>query len=225
MAIRLSKFFLVAATALYMSLVVFNNVTDYWSNYDFVMHVLSMDTTFPENKGMWRAIEASFIHHAVYWIIIAWEAAAAVLCWLGAYVLLIAIPATARQFDRAKGISILGITSCLLLWFSAFITVGGEWFLMWQAKDWNGIQAAFRMFTIMGIILVYLTRPEAELFSNGLLDTGQGSVGALTRAVNNKAADSKAADSKAVEDKVDNNKKGVDVQQRRKEDEGNKKLP
>jgi predicted small integral membrane protein len=42
----------------------------------------------------------------------------------------------------------------------AFISVGGEWFLMWQSKTWNGQDAAFRMFVVLGIILVYLSLPE-----------------------------------------------------------------
>ena len=58
MSLRLTKTALVGAIALFYTLVVFNNVTDYYSNYQFVRHVLSMDTTFPGNRGMWRAIES-----------------------------------------------------------------------------------------------------------------------------------------------------------------------
>jgi predicted small integral membrane protein DUF2165 len=54
---RLSKTLLVAASAFYYTLVVFNNLTDYNSNYQFVHHVLLMDSTFPGNRGMWRAIQ------------------------------------------------------------------------------------------------------------------------------------------------------------------------
>ena len=63
MHIRSSKVALVWAIAFFSSLVVFNNLTDYGSNYMFVAHVLQMDTTFPDNQGMWRAIDSpSFIH-------------------------------------------------------------------------------------------------------------------------------------------------------------------
>jgi predicted small integral membrane protein len=44
----------------------------------------------------------------------------------------------------------------------AFLTVGGEWFLMWQSHTWNGQDAAFRMFASLGIILIYLILPEPE---------------------------------------------------------------
>ena len=48
----------------------------------------------------------------------------------------------------------------MLLWFLAFITVGGEWFLMWQSSKWNGLGPALRMFTVMGVVLLYLNQPE-----------------------------------------------------------------
>ena len=50
------KTLMVAGLALYPLLVAFGNITDYDSNYVVVQHVLSMDTTFPGNKLMYRAI-------------------------------------------------------------------------------------------------------------------------------------------------------------------------
>lgn len=44
------------AVGLFYLLVVFNNLTDYNSNYQLVHHVLMMDSTFPGNAGMWRAM-------------------------------------------------------------------------------------------------------------------------------------------------------------------------
>jgi len=40
------------AVALYYLVVAFNNLTDYNSNYQFVHHVLLMDSTFPGNHGL-----------------------------------------------------------------------------------------------------------------------------------------------------------------------------
>ena len=50
----------------------------------------------------------------------------------------------------------------LLMWLVAFLSVGGEWFLMWQSKKWNGQEAAFRMFTVVGIVLLLVAQPENE---------------------------------------------------------------
>ena len=56
LATRLLKVAMVASTALFALLVAFNNLVDYGSNYEFVRHTLSMDTSFPGNALMGRAI-------------------------------------------------------------------------------------------------------------------------------------------------------------------------
>jgi predicted small integral membrane protein len=50
----------------------------------------------------------------------------------------------------------------LLLWLVAFLSVGGEWFLMWQSATWNGQEAAFRMFCVLGLVLLYMVMPDGE---------------------------------------------------------------
>jgi predicted small integral membrane protein len=162
MTIRLSKISLLLAVALFFTLVVFNNVTDYESNHQFVRHTLSMDTTFPNNRGLWRAIQNPALQTLFYVTIILWEAVTGVLCWWGAIPLLRTLKSPAAAFNAAKPIAIAALTLGLLLWFVAFLTVGGEWFLMWQSAVWNGQQAATRMFTILALILLYLASPEPQ---------------------------------------------------------------
>ncbi len=48
----------------------------------------------------------------------------------------------------------------MLLWFTGFISIGGEWFLMWQSTQWNATQAAFRIFVNLSIILVYVSMTD-----------------------------------------------------------------
>ncbi len=158
---RSSKVILIWAIALFASLVAFNNVTDYGSNYQFVSHVLRMDTTFPENRAMWRAIDSPFLNHAIYWFIILAETVVAILCWLGGFQLFRCIGDSAR-FNGAKSVAIMGLTLGIILWFTCFITVGGEWFLMWQSEKWNGQESAFRLTVIFGLVLVYLIQPDRE---------------------------------------------------------------
>jgi predicted small integral membrane protein len=55
---RLAKAIMVASLALFALLVTFDNLTDYGSNYAFVRHVLSMDTTFPRNALLYRRISS-----------------------------------------------------------------------------------------------------------------------------------------------------------------------
>jgi predicted small integral membrane protein len=162
MITRISKILLLLAVALFYSIVVFNNITDYNSNYLFVFHVLSMDSTFPSNNGMWRAVHSSFVYHSFYHSIIAWEALTTALAWTGAVLLLKQLRAPAAAFNLAKRIPVAALALSMLMWLVAFLTVGAEWFLMWQSKTWNGQEAAFRMFTVVGIVLIFLVMPDVE---------------------------------------------------------------
>jgi predicted small integral membrane protein len=58
MTLRIAKVLLVFAVAAFYSFVVLNNTTDYSSNYQFVRHVLMMDSTLFGNHGMWRALNS-----------------------------------------------------------------------------------------------------------------------------------------------------------------------
>ncbi len=159
-AARWAKTLLLASVGLFFTLVSFNNITDFYSNYQFVQHVLSMDSTFPGNQAMWRALHAPILHLTFYLGIIGWEVLNSVLCWMGAIALFRARDASADAFTRAKRTGILALTAGLLLWLVAFLSIGAEWFLMWQSKMWNGQEAAFRMFTVEAVILVLLLMPE-----------------------------------------------------------------
>lgn len=162
MIVRIAKILLLSAVALFYTIVVFNNITDYNSNYLFVYHVLSMDSTFPGNRGMSRAVHSSFVYHFFYNSIICWEALTAALTWTGSVLLLRKLRAPAPAFNLAKRVPVAALALGLLMWLVAFLTVGAEWFLMWQSKTWNGQEAAFRMFTVVGIILIFLVMPDVE---------------------------------------------------------------
>ncbi len=162
--LRLCKIALIAVCSLFFCIVVFNNIVDYGSNYDFVQHVLSMDDTFKGNKLMDRSFTNPVVYQVFYASIITWEAVNAIALAIGALFLLRAAWADSESaFLAAKSVASVGLTLSMLLWFLAFITVGGEWFVMWQSHIWNGQEAAFRMFTINGIILIFLWQSEPAL--------------------------------------------------------------
>ncbi len=162
MTLRAAKLAMVFAVGLYYTLLVFNNITDYNSNYQFVRHVLMMDSTFPGNHGMWRALDQPVAHTIFYLSIIAWEFVTMILCWWGGLRMARALRGNAAAFHGAKRISIVGLTLALLMWLVAFLTVGGEWFLMWQSKAWNGQEVAVRMFTVIGVVLLLVAQPDTE---------------------------------------------------------------
>ena len=159
-AVRTCKMLLLAAIAFFFTLVVFNNLTDFDSNYQFVRHVLMMDSTFPGNHGMWRAIRTPWVHLAFYLSIIAWEIINALLSWWGSVALFRTLRSSQPDFHRAKQVGVVALTSGMLQWFISFLCVGAEWFLMWQSKLWNGQDAAFRMFAVEALVLLILLLPE-----------------------------------------------------------------
>jgi predicted small integral membrane protein len=159
---RAAKTLLVGSIALLYTLVVFNNLTDFDSNYQFVRHVLSMDSTFPGNHGMWRAIQSPAIHLIFYWSIIAWEIATTILLWWGVARLTRALRQPAAAFNAAKRLPVFGLTLSMLMWLVAFLSVGAEWFLMWQSRTWNGQEAAYRMFAVVGIVLLIVLQPDTD---------------------------------------------------------------
>jgi predicted small integral membrane protein len=162
MTLRVAKVALMFGVAMIYSLFVLNNTTDYDSNYQFVRHVMMMDSTFPGNREMWRAINTPALHTVFYLTIIAWETLTMILSWWGAVRLAKALRCTAAEFHAAKKVAIAALILSLMMWLVAFLGVGGEWFLMWQSKSWNGQESALRMFTVIGIVLLFLVQPDAE---------------------------------------------------------------
>jgi predicted small integral membrane protein len=156
--VRLCKIAFVAAVALFFTLVAFGNLTDYDSNWQFVQHVLSMDTTFPNSSLHWRAITDPSLQTAGYWLIIATEIVAAILLWAGALQLLGSVVSPA--FNRAKGTAVAGLALGFLLYAVGFVAVGGEWFAMWQSQIWNGQAKAFEFIAMISAVLIILLLPD-----------------------------------------------------------------
>jgi predicted small integral membrane protein len=160
MQLRLCKIVLVSLSFFFLLLVVFGNLTDPNSNYQFVRHVLSMDTTFPGNAAMYRSIRTPILHKAFFASIIGWEALCCGIIGAGALRLWSARLAPLADWKKAKVLASVGLTAGLVQWYFAFTVVGGEWFLMWQSKIWNGQDPAFRLFVFMGVSLLFLNQAD-----------------------------------------------------------------
>ena len=163
LTMRIAKITMVAAIAALATLVAFGNITDYGTNFVFVQHVLSMDSVFPGSSVTYRAITNPALHHAAYAIIIAAEALTAALCWMGAIALLRRRRAPAEAFNRAKAWSIAGLTLGFLVWQLGFMTIGGEWFAMWQSAKWNGVPSAFRFAVVIVAVLIFVSMRDEEI--------------------------------------------------------------
>jgi predicted small integral membrane protein len=162
-AVRAAKIVLVGAIALFATFAAFGNLTDYGTNFAFVRHVLSMDTIFPNSQIGYRAVTSPLLLHLAYAAIIAAEIATAVLCWIGAAALLRRLHADAGTFQRGKIYAVCGLVLGFLLWQVGFMTVGGEWFGMWQSKDWNGVPSAFRFTMVILGVLIFVTLRDDDI--------------------------------------------------------------
>src|SRR6516162_6913224 len=102
--IRLAKVTMIGSLAAYAFIVAYNNVVDYGSNYQFVRHVLSMDTTFPDNALMHRSITNESIWRVAYALIMAMEGLTAFLLALGAVMLLARLQGPCRGLQPLQGL-------------------------------------------------------------------------------------------------------------------------
>ena len=147
-ALRLLKTLTLLLAGLFGLFVFAGNLMDYNSNYEFVRHVLSMDTTFEGNALMWRAIESPVLHTIAYWGLIIAEGVFSLLAFIGAYHMLKNIRSTGSRFNKAKAFGFYAFILGFAIWFLGFIVIGSEWFAMWQSQIWNGKETAMDITTV-----------------------------------------------------------------------------
>jgi len=143
-------------------LVAIGNITDYYTNYLFVEHVLKMDTTSPNSTIHYRSINEPILFHSAYIVMIVMEVGMAVCCLKGGWLLFRNLRKNVSSFQAAKNWGIAGIIIGILIWFVGFEVIGGEWFAMWQSGIWNGLEAAERILSFLMLTLIFLhLREEA----------------------------------------------------------------
>jgi predicted small integral membrane protein len=162
-AARVAKVVMVASIALFAFVVTFDNVTDYGANFQFVRHVLSMDTTFPDSPLAYRAITDPALWHLAYGAIILGEGLTSAAFAAAAAELARNLRGDAARFRLAKRFVYVGAGLGFLVWFFGFMVIGGEWFAMWQSKLWNGQEAAFRFYMTLLGVLVFVNQDDPEL--------------------------------------------------------------
>lgn len=160
-AIRLVKTTMVASIALFALLTAYNNIVDYGSNYTFVRHTLTMDTTFPDNALKGRALTSPVAWTLAYWLIILIEAVTGIMLAFAAWRLARRLRHPA-SFNAAKAYVVIGVGLGFLLWFTGFMVLGGEWFLMWQSRQWNGQEAAFRFYMTLLAVGIFVSLPDGD---------------------------------------------------------------
>ncbi|WP_392567038.1 DUF2165 family protein [Utexia brackfieldae] len=150
------------AMAFFMSLVIFSNITDYETNFQFVYHMFQMDTINPNSPIKYRYVSSPSIQHGGFILVIILQAITCVLCWLGSFILLKNIKAPAPVFNKKKSIAITGLTLGFLVWQVGFMSIAGGWYGVWMSSKWDVIPDSFRFFVTIILVLIYLVMPEFD---------------------------------------------------------------
>lgn len=162
-AFRLGKVTAVAGIGLMALLVTLGNITDYYSNYYFVEHVMKMDTIFPNSDIHYRSVDSPFLYHTGYILLILAEAFMSFSCLKGVMTMYKKRKSTGVDFHIAKKWAVYGLISGIVIWFIGFEVIGGEWFGMWQSTQWNGLYSADRILTFITLIFISLQVKEENL--------------------------------------------------------------
>lgn len=152
--IRRSKVAIVFMVGMLGAMIVFSNATDYDSNYIYLGHILSMDTT--GSHLMYRSINSEMMHHRIYWMIMTLETIFTSACLLGGYQLAKNINASDEQFHEAKKYAVLGFLVALFVYYFCLQVIGNEWFDMDQSKDWNAMKWAKSIVDFLLPALIFL---------------------------------------------------------------------
>lgn len=162
-AARLLKITVLLFAGLFGLFVFMGNLMDYNSNYQFVHHVLSMDTTFEGNSLMWRAIENPTIHTIAYWLLIIAEGIFSALALFGAYNMFKNLRASGAEFNKSKAFGFYAFMLGFAIWFFGFIVIGSEWFAMWQSSSWNGKETAMDITAVWAGFAILLALKDEDL--------------------------------------------------------------
>ena len=109
------------------------------------------------------AVTNPALHHFAYCGIIAAEMATALLCSIGAWALYLRLWGNAASFNAGKTWAIYGLVLGFVIWQVGFMSIGGEWFGMWQSQQWNGVPSAFRFVVVIALVLIFVALPDGEV--------------------------------------------------------------
>jgi predicted small integral membrane protein len=159
----LLKSLLSLSVALFGLLVSDDNIFDFATNWQFVHHVLAMDSMESWFNGAAlrdRAITNQTYQEIFYFAIILGEITFGLLCaWGGCRMLYGTICNHKKIYNGGKIPFTLGCAVAVLVWYTGFAVIGAEYFSMW-ANQWNGQLKAYTFIGLILISLIYVSQPE-----------------------------------------------------------------
>lgn len=161
---RLLKLLSVLIPTSFTFFVILDNAIFAWSdNYQFVQHVMSMDTV--ESVVHWRGIQNPTIWKIAYNFLITCESLTFFIGILALYKMIKAFNEDKKTFEKAKFWGYITLILTLAIWFFGFIDLGGEWFKMWLSPSWNGQPIAAWLSIIFISLLILYQMPEPSEFT------------------------------------------------------------
>ena len=118
---KTTNLIIILSVAFMFSLIAFNNISDYETNFKLVKTVLSMESvTATEVK--WRAVTNPALQHMIYVFIIVWEMLTAAACLLSIF-----------YKSKREAVATAGFMMGTILFMIGFVVIAGEWFYMWDS--------------------------------------------------------------------------------------------
>jgi predicted small integral membrane protein len=156
---KIGKVAMVAGLGALMLLAGMNNALSPHGTYAPVEMAVSMQGTFGDPMVMWRAIESP----AIIWLgaigIILTELISGVILLFGAYRLWSA-RSSGSEFNAAKTTAITGLSIVACFYLIAFGVICQEWFMLWQNREVNTLQEAFRTFATAMLIMFWVNSSD-----------------------------------------------------------------
>ena len=150
----------VLMTAAYYLVVAFDNITNpvnpNASNWPFVQGVLSGDGVPADSGFGYRFINAEWFQVLSYVAIIAGETITGLLLLI-AGVLGLRRARFLSHWGGAQKWTYAGGTVGLAVFFLGFITIGGNWFIMYLNSKWNGMEPAFQNSVMTAFMLILVS--------------------------------------------------------------------
>ena len=157
---RVTTSMFVLMVASYYLIVAFDNITDPTnpnaSNWPFVQGVLSGDGVPADSGFEWRFIDATWFQALSYILIISGEALTGLTLLIGG-ILGLRRSGSCPRWGNTQKWTYAGGTLGLVVFFFGFMTVGGNWFIMYLNSKWNGLEPAFQNSVMTGIMLMMVT--------------------------------------------------------------------
>ncbi|RLV57868.1 DUF2165 domain-containing protein [Parashewanella curva] len=164
---RFSKLLLAFFLGIFCLIVGYNNIVDFNTNYQFVIHVLSMDSMQPWFLGTQlfdRAVTKPSLLLTAYWFIIALEIIAGLVISFGAFFMFKGARYDNASFSKGQGIFLAGATIALFIWYFSFAVVGSEWFQMWASTE-NAQMKAYTFSEFILLVMIYVIIPSPREWS------------------------------------------------------------